>query len=370
MAEVKSKVAFMVGIALAGTSAFAGVNAQAARSTTPSRTGCQSVQVTQTDAHKPVTYHFAVTNTTDKPQTVESVRTSCACLKVAVATGATLPPGDVVPFDVVFNPAGMEGEINKRVWATLAPSKKVVTFDIAADVRLRLGFKPMDAAFGVIKRSETGREITAKLSGYAADGVKLGMPFIQRRDAEAQSNVNSIFDVRLGADGKSIIAKFRERNVLPGIYSETWTIPTSDKEIPEIKFAVSARVADGVSVSPQVITVGWDEPVCSRMVMVRTVGSRVPRDRDGRAVSPLTAADATGRVPPMRILSAETKPRKWGDVKITPRPLNGWRIDIENIDAREVRQFSKRPFLEVKTNLSGMESFEIPLRIVNDGGAK
>ena len=82
MAEVKSKVAFMVGIALAGTSAFAGVNAQAARSTTPSRTGCQPVRVTQTDAHKPVTYHFAVTNTTDKPQTVESVRTSCACLKV------------------------------------------------------------------------------------------------------------------------------------------------------------------------------------------------------------------------------------------------------------------------------------------------
>ncbi|MBQ7190016.1 MAG: DUF1573 domain-containing protein [Kiritimatiellae bacterium] len=36
----------------------------------------------QIDAHKPVTYHFAVTNTTDKAQAVESVRTSCACLKV------------------------------------------------------------------------------------------------------------------------------------------------------------------------------------------------------------------------------------------------------------------------------------------------
>ncbi|MBQ7190019.1 MAG: hypothetical protein IJR99_11455 [Kiritimatiellae bacterium] len=65
-----------------------------------------------------------------------------------------------------------------------------------------------------------------------------------------------------------------------------------------------------------------------------------------------------------------TKPRKWGDVTITPRPRNGWRIDIGNIDPREVRQFSKRPFLDVKTNLPGMESFEIPLRVVNDGGAK
>ena len=70
------------------------------------------------------------------------------------------------------------------------------------------------------------------------------------------------------------------------------------------------------------------------------------------------------------IFSAETKPRKWGDVRIAPRPKNGWRIDIENIDPREVRQFSKRSFLEVKTNLSGVELFEIPLRVVNDGAVK
>ena len=72
----------MKGIVIVAVMVLAGMNAQAARSTTPSRTGCQPVQVTQTDAHKPVMYHFAVTNATDKPQTVESVRLSCACLKV------------------------------------------------------------------------------------------------------------------------------------------------------------------------------------------------------------------------------------------------------------------------------------------------
>ena len=432
-------IVFAAGIALAAMALATGASfcsAADARDARPYQTavaGRQPYLVVQTDAHKPVTYHFAVTNTTDKPQTVESVRSSCACLKVLVGsrvprdrdgravstkpptTAASsrppyqaIPPGGVLPFEVEFNPAGMEGRVEKRVWVTLAPiggspgtarPTRIVTFDIAADVRLRLGFKPMDAAFGVIKRSDTGREIVAKLSGYVANGVTLGEPFIKRRDAEAQRNAellslrgdsearslrekspclqnsktpssestqssslrlcasalknqSAVFEVRLGADGKSIVAKFRDRNVLPGIYSETWTIPTSDKEIPEITFAVSARVADAVSVTPQVITVGWDEPVCSRMVMIRTVGSRVPRDRS------------------MRILSAETKPRKWGDVKITPRPLNGWRIDIENIDPREVRQFSKRPFLEVKTNLPGMESFEIPLRVMQNGGTE
>ena len=379
-------IVFAAGIALAAM-ALAGANAQAARSTTPSRTGCQPVQVTQTDAHKPVTYHFAVTNTTDKPQTVESVRSSCACLKVQMggsrpvatdgravspltAADATerIPTGGVLPFDVELNPAGMEGRVEKRVWVTLAPiggspgtarPTRIVTFDITADVRLRLGFKPMDAAFGVIKRSDTGREIMAKLAGYAADGVTLGTPYtgrmgvspVQIGDVNGQdARCPSVFDVRLASDGKSIIAKFRERNVLPGIYAETWTIPTSDVEIPEISFPVSARVADAVSVTPQVITVGWDEPMCSRMVMVRRVNGQ-----DARCPS---------------ILSAETKPRKWGDVKITPRPKGGWRIDIENIDPREVRQFSKRPFLEVKTNLPGMETFEVPLRVVDDGGTR
>ena len=331
--------------------ALSGMNAQAVRST---------------DAHRPVTYHFALTNTMDAAQVVESVRTSCACLKVTMggsqftATKADaincVPPGGVLPFEVVLNPAGMEGEVKKRVWVTLAPSRKIETYEVAADVRLRLGFKPMDAAFGVIRRSETGREIVAKLSGYATDGVKLGDPILAAKNAKDAKNV---FDVRVGADGKSLVAKFRDRNVLPGIYSETWTIPTSDPEIPEIAFSVSARVADEVSVTPQVITIGWDEPVCARMVMVRPSNS-------GKETLRVSASQREK----FSILSAETKPRKWGDVKITQRPLNGWRVDIANIDPCEVRQFSKRPFLEVKTNLPGMESFEIPLRVVNDGGMK
>ena len=355
---------------LGGPRFVAAADAMAARSTA-ARSASAPYQAVQTDAHRPVTYHFAVTNTTDKPQTVESVRTSCACLKVKAATSAALPPQGMLPLEVEFNPAGMEGHVEKRVWVTLAPSKKIETFDIVADVRLRLGFKPMDAAFGVIGRSETDREIVANLSGYVADSATLGMPYVSHRDTETQreedtktlcgsvplcEKKDTVFDVSLPPDGKSLVVKFRERNILPGIYSEVWRIPTSDPEIPEITLLVSARVADAVAVTPQVITVGWDDPVCARMVMVR----------DGNFSHKEHKVHKEG----FQILSAETKPRKWGDVTITPRPLNGWRIDIANIDPREVRQFSKRPFLEVKTNLPGMESFEIPLRVLNEGDAK
>ena len=71
----------MASITLLVAMVLAGMNVQAARSTA-ARSASAPYQAVQTDAHKPVTYHFAVTNTTDKPQTIESVRTSCACLKV------------------------------------------------------------------------------------------------------------------------------------------------------------------------------------------------------------------------------------------------------------------------------------------------
>ena len=263
MADWKS-MALLAAVALAGMNAK-GDDAMAGRVVLNAPPGgAMATSRPTVDAHRPVTYRFAVTNTTDKPQTIESVRTSCACLMVKAATSAALPPQGVLPFDVEFNPAGMEGHVEKRVWVTLAPSKKIETFDVAADVRLRLGFKPMDAAFGVIRRSDTGREIVAKLSGYAAEGVKLGTPCVStlmedlatkntkdtknlRASAPLSEKNDTVFDARLAPDGKGIVVKFRERNVLPGIYSEVWTIPTSDKEIPEIKFPVSARVADMVS---------------------------------------------------------------------------------------------------------------------------
>ena len=293
------------------------------------------------DAHKTVTCHFAVTNTTDKSQTVESVRSSCACLKATGAASGTLPPSGVLPFDVVFNPAGMEGHVEKLVWVTLAPSGRIETFNVAADVRLRLGFKPMDAAFGVIGRNDTGREIIAKLSGYAAEGVKLGKPrrmggqnIKQKENAQAARSTD-VFDVSIALDGKSLIAKFRDRNVMPGIYSEVWIIPTNDPEIPEIKFPVTAHVTDILSVTPQIITMSKGDPVCSRMVLIRQADRRSGNISNSR----------------FTVLSAETKPRKWGDIDIVKRPLNGWQIKIDNINPAQVAQFSKKPFLEVKTNL-------------------
>lgn len=69
---------------------------------------------------------------------------------------------------------------------------------------------------------------------------------------------------------------------------------------------------------------------------------------------------------PFKVLSAETKPRKWGDVKISERPLGGWQVVVESIDPDAVRQFSKKPYLEIGTDLSSGENVNVPL-IVEKG---
>jgi hypothetical protein len=145
------------------------------------------------------------------------------------------------------------------------------------------------------------------------------------------------FDVKL--EKGRLVAAFREGMRYPGLYAEVWKVKTSDPEIPELRVAVSARVAGGLSVSPQTLELAPSDGVSRRQVLIRPENIKHP----------------------LKVLSAETKPRKWGDVTLTPRPLNGWQISIEGIDPDVVRQFSKRPFLEVVTDFPGMEKFAVPL---------
>lgn len=282
------------------------------------------------DSHRKVECGFAITNTSDKVWKVIGARSSCACMSVFVQQGE-MKPGEVRPVKVVFNPAGMEGTVEKAVQVDLKPGKSAI-HTYRADVRLRLGFKPTDAAFGVVKRSETGQRLSAALSGFVADGAKI---------VSIKPPERPVFKVEVNKEGKGLDVGFAAGAIPSGAYAEIWTVQTSDAEIPEIKFPVSARVSDGFSVSPQVLTVEQCDKPCSRMVLIRPESGK----------------------PKFKVLSAETKPRKWGETKIVPRPLDGWQIIIDGINYNEVRQFSKQPYLEVKTDLHENEVISVPLRV-------
>ncbi|MBR4190669.1 MAG: DUF1573 domain-containing protein [Kiritimatiellae bacterium] len=296
------------------------------------------------DQHRMAEWRFAVTNATDRPQTVESVRMSCPCLKAEDISGREIAPGKVLEFGVVFDPAGLEGEVERTAWVTLAPSGRMETFTVRETVRTRLGLKPSGAAFGDVQKGDTGRELRAVLSGYAAPGARLGPP---RRLEENPGT--AVFDVRLGEDGKTVSATFARQDVLPGVYAETWVVPTDDREVPELRFAASARVLDrtGVAVTPRELVVDADERGAARAVLVRGM--------DGTSV---------------RVLSAATEPVAWGTAAVSERQGGGWRVDVRDIDAGVVAEFAEEPFLEIKTDSSGLEFLRIPLRVYREGVAE
>lgn len=282
------------------------------------------------DAHRKCDCVFLITNRMSSVCKVTDVRSSCACL-VLTADRDELSPGDVLTVKGVFNPAGFEGPVEKTVRVGF-DSVPPVQHRLRAEVRVRLGLRPRDAAFGVIRRQDLGRVLTAELVGSAA--ATAGVTGVK-------GPKESVFEVRAAADHR-LEARFRKPDLLPGTYVETWTVCTTDPEIPEIPFLVGARIGDGLAVSPQMLTVGQEDPVGSKMVILR------PEDR--------TRA--------FKVLSVETGPRKWGEVRLASRPYNGWQIVVDGVDPAELRQFSKFPFLKVTTDFPGMESFEIPLRVM------
>ena len=277
------------------------------------------------DQHKVVDCSFAITNNNWRERAVLSAYGNCACLSIDVEK-KTLKRGEACPVKVLFNPAGFEGPVSKLV--TVQLDGKKIEYPIKANVRLRLGFRPLDANFGVVAAGQTPvAPIVCKIAGTVAEKTSL----------ELVPPEKPHFDVKLE---KGIFrAAFREGMRYPGLYAEVWKVKTSDPEISELRVNVSARVAGGLSVSPQTIELPREGGVARRQVLIRPENIQHP----------------------LKVLSAETKPRKWGDVTLTQRPLNGWQITIQGIDPEVVRQFSKRPFLEVTTDFPGMETFSIPL---------
>ena len=295
-------------------------------------------------AHRPYVVQMAVTNRTGTARTVAKVTTSCACLKAKVVErdgggrGTTALPG-MVPFELTLDPTGMEGLITKTASVTFDDGT-VETMTVKVNVRTRVKLTPGDAAFGVVRTQGAASEIVARLTGCAVTNGGARLVAVVPPE-------NPQFDVRIAADGLGVVVGSRvpHDRVPAGAVAETWHVTTTDSEIPKIPFVVSAQFVDGLSVTPRVLTMDADRAGgVSRVVSLR---------RDDRRV--------------FKVLSAETMPRKWGDVAIASQPLNGWRISIANIDPDEVRQFSKRPYLRITTDLQDVETIDIPLRVMTGG---
>lgn len=319
------------------------------------------------NAHESVSWSFIVTNTTRYIQEVKNVSVSCGCLKLEGDTSTPFLPGEIRPLVIRLNPQGLEGRIEKSVRLVFEPKPTqihvgnlkrytdilpnsdeivpirdgIAVLAIRAEIRTRLALKPREGAFGVVPMGEAAtRNLQIALHGYGLTNA-----FIR----DVVSPVGSVFDWIVAQDRKSLsLGPSPNRPLVPGIHSEIWKVQTTDVEVPEIPMSVSIQIVDGLSVSPRVVEVSTGERVCSRQISIRkALGCRQSESGEN-----------------LRVLSAATKPRPWGNVRIEKRPLGGWRILIDNIKPDEVRQFSKAPFVEIKTSLNEAPKLLVPLRIV------
>lgn len=68
-----------------------------------------------------------------------------------------------------------------------------------------------------------------------------------------------------------------------------------------------------------------------------------------------------------RMATARTKLRSWSEVMVERCPLNGLMIRIAMIGPDEMRQILMNPCLEVRMDYPGMKTFDIPMRIAQEG---
>lgn len=287
------------------------------------------------DSHRPASFSFAITNGTAEVQTVSSVRASCGCLAPEGIVGREIAPGTALPFAVTLNPVGMSGRLSKSVDVTLAPSGTTRTFPIEVIVRVRLALDQRDAAFGVVSDDADSRTISLRLRGTAAEKARI---------VSVEAPAQPVFRVTVAEDcgGVAVSLPPAEARHGLGAVAETWIVKTDDPVIPAIPLPVSALFEDRLSVAPPALAVAPGEPVCSRTVILRP--------NEGAAA--------------FKVLAATTKPRHWGDAAVIARPLGGWMVRVDGIDPDAVRQFSKNPYLEITTDMSGRETIIVPLRVV------
>lgn len=294
-----------------------------------------AVQGEIVDEHKVSAYRFAVTNGTEEVQLVEGVWVSCPCLKAEDITGREVAPGEALEFGVEFDPSGLEGRVLRTAEVRLSPSGEVQRFVVDAEVKVRLGLEGESASFGVVDDGEP-REMRLALRGHAAR---------EARVSGVEGPEGAVFRVEVEEDGRGVVVSVpgaRERRVA-GTVAETWTVRTDDAEVGEILLPVSAVFAGRVGVSPAVLEVGRGEWDAKRVVVVR--------GREGER---------------FRVTGAATGPVAWGKTTVEERPRGGWIVRVENIDAATAGGGEGESFLTISTDVPGMETIWVPLRVRED----
>ncbi|MBP5638065.1 MAG: DUF1573 domain-containing protein [Victivallales bacterium] len=214
------------------------------------------------DAYGNSTGTVMLVNGGDRPVRLRHIRYSCGCL-TGKSHRETIPPGGEAEIEFTLSPNGKGGQIRQKAWLEFEWEKKTgtvaepvqtselpngllltnqvqVEFEFLLLSRLRLGLDVPVLDFN----DEVNSTRTVQLTGSAKTASIMN---VLRQD-------NSRFQYELSSDRRSLVVKpiLDRRSPLRHI-SETWTLQTSDEQVPQLSLSLNLHVRHDFMVVPDTI---------------------------------------------------------------------------------------------------------------------
>lgn len=293
----------------------------------------------------PVKFSFQFKNTSDQTVRIINTKTSCGCA-VGAPTKQVLPPGEEAAIEVTYDPKGKRGLELKTITleTDYAPSPNV-ELHLKALVRPRLMVEPSSVWFGDMKLRE-GKDqelsIMSRMEGFQVTGFTMNDPRFKVEQLPAD---------KVEMDGATVDrVRFKTHfndDASIGTYSTGLVITTNDPKNPTYTVSLAGRV------------VGELMPVPERLFVSMSAGKQP-------WTSEITVSSRTGGAFEIYSVEAVDCPVEMKivlDVQTgspaQPSVRNIYRVRASGLAPATVTDV--RGAVRVRTNVSGMEEFTVPL---------
>jgi hypothetical protein len=260
-------------------------------------------------------HHFRVTNTTQAPVHVASVRVSCGCVSAA-AVQTWLQPGESTSVEARMDTTRFYGVKSVTVYVMFdRPAVEEVRLWVQANARNDFSVTPDTLAFGQVRRGSAPAAAVA-VTFYGAGDTQVV-------DVRAESNYvrAELREVRREGSlvGYELAARLRPDTPVGKWFTDVW-LQTNNAAIPQVRVPLTVDVESALTVSPEAVALG-QVPVggeSERRVIVR--GSR-PFKITGvqGAGGPLAVRDSAPDSKPIHVLTVRLRGDKPGELTRTLR---------------------------------------------------
>ncbi|MDP1662297.1 MAG: DUF1573 domain-containing protein [Phycisphaerales bacterium] len=293
----------------------------------------------------PVKFSFHFKNTSNQTVKIVNTKTSCGCA-VGAPTKQVLPPGEEAAIEVTYDPKGKRGlELKTITLETDYTPSPNVELHLKALVRPRLMVEPSSVWFGDLKLHEGKTQelsIMSRMEGFHVTGFTMNDPRFKVEQLPAD---------KVEMDGATVdrvrFKTYFNDDASIGTYSTGLVITTNDPKNPTYTVSLAGRVVGELMPVPERMFVSMSagkQPWTSEI----TVNSRTGSAFEIYSVEPIDC-------PAEMKVVLDVQPGS----PAQPGVRNVYRVRASGLAPATVTEV--RGSVRVRTNVSGMEEFTVPL---------